>query len=176
MNTATLITQEEYDHAVFEHDVEYVEGRLIERPMPTPPHAVMQSFLCYYLVPKAAPLGLVPMSELRIRTKPDRTRIPDVCLMRGLPPENEVREAPYLCIEILSPDDSVTELLTKIVEYLEMGVEYVWVVDPESITGEVYTARGIQRETTGVFKAGEIEVDLNAVPQRGVSRIATSDV
>jgi Uma2 family endonuclease len=169
MTTATLISQEEYDRTVFEHDAEYVEGRIVERPMPTPPHAVMQVFLGHLLIPKALPLGLMPMSELRIRTKPDRTRIPDVCLMRGIPATNQVTEAPYLCVEILSPDDSVTELLTKIVEYLEMGVEYVWAIDPESLTGEVYTAKGIHRETKGIFRAGEIEVDLNAVPRRNAA-------
>ena len=155
---ATLITQREYDHTAFEHDAEFVEGRIIERPMPTVPHSLMQAFLIFRLYS----VGLVALPELRIRTKPDRTRIPDVCLVRR---GYVATDAPYLCVEILSPDDSVVELRTKIAEYLALGVPYVWVIDPEILTGEIYTQTAIQRVTDGIFRAGDVTVDINAAPR-----------
>ena len=163
---ATLITQREYDHTTFEHDAEFVEGKIIERPMPTPPHAVLQTFVGHLLIMAAGRSGFIPMSELRIRTRPDHTRIPDVCLIRGIPPGNVATEPPYLCIEILSPEDSMVELRTKIAEYLAFGVDYVWVIDPETFTGEIHTQTAIHRVTDGIFRAGELTVDINGVPRR----------
>ena len=161
-----MITQGEYDHTAFEHDAEFVEGRIIERPMPTPPHAALQGFLGHLLTMASGRSGLVAMSELRIRTKPDRTRIPDLCLTRGFPVDTLVTEPPYLCVEIFSPEDSVLELRTKIAEYLAFGVDYVWVIDPESLTGEIHTQTAIQRVPDGIFRAGELTVDINGVPRR----------
>ena len=89
MAQGVLISQEEYDHMVFEHDAEYVEGKIIERGMPTQAHGVMQLFLGHLLIMVARSLGFEAMSEVRIRTKPDRTR--------GISAANPLVEAPYLC-------------------------------------------------------------------------------
>jgi Uma2 family endonuclease len=35
-----------------------------------------------------------------------------------------------LAIEIVSPDDSVPEMLTKIGDYLAAGIPHIWVIDP----------------------------------------------
>ena len=37
---------------------------------------------------------------------------------------------PFLAIEILSPEDRMVRILPKIQDYLSIGVEWVWVVDP----------------------------------------------
>jgi Uma2 family endonuclease len=98
----------------------------------------------------------------RVQTKisPPRYRIPDICVTIGKPGGNIITEPPFLCIEINSPDDSVSELRAKIEEYLDMGVQYVWVVDPVLLTGEIYTRDRIARARDGVFLAGDIEVDI----------------
>ena len=43
METTELVSVEEYLHSTFEYDAEYVEGRIVLRPMPQKPHSRMQS-------------------------------------------------------------------------------------------------------------------------------------
>ncbi|MBV9611386.1 MAG: Uma2 family endonuclease, partial [Acidobacteriaceae bacterium] len=45
----------------------------------------------------------------------------------------------FLCIEIVSSDDRMSRLMVRVKEYLAFGVTYVWVIDPQSRTGYVYT-------------------------------------
>ena len=52
------------------------------------------------------------------------------------------------------------EVLTKVSEYLNMGVDSVWIVDPVSFTGEIRTRREIIAVTNGIFSAGEITIDI----------------
>jgi Uma2 family endonuclease len=63
-------------------------------------------------------------------------------------------------VEILSPDDAAVEVLAKIREYLAFGVAYVWIVDPETGTGEMHTPDRVERVEDGRFRAGEIEIQL----------------
>ncbi|MGH9612834.1 MAG: Uma2 family endonuclease [Bryobacteraceae bacterium] len=72
---------------------------------------------------------------MRTRADPAHYRIPDVCVTPGEPPEDIFTAAPFLCVEILSPDDSAVELRIKIDEYLAFGVSCVWIVDPISLRG-----------------------------------------
>jgi hypothetical protein len=41
MAIAELVTAEQYLHTSFEHDAEFVDGRIVERPMPTWEHTVV---------------------------------------------------------------------------------------------------------------------------------------
>jgi Uma2 family endonuclease len=50
---------------------------------------------------------------------------------------NEPRErvpatAPFVVIEILSPDDRMADVRNKLAEYCAWGVTHVWLVDPHS--------------------------------------------
>ena len=162
MATAHLVTVESYLHSTFEPDAEYVEGRIVYRSVPQKPHSKMQSFLDRTLYNIAHPLGFEVWVEPRIQTHSARPhyRIPDVCVTLGEPPEDIFTTPPFLCIEILSPDDSAVELRGKIEEYLSFGVTHVWIADPVSLRGEIHTQDGIQRVEDGLFRAGAIEVDL----------------
>jgi Uma2 family endonuclease len=162
MAIAHLISAEEYLHTSFEHDAEYVDGRIVYRSVPQKPHSKMQRFLLSGIAEAGGDLGLEAWPEQRIRTQanPPHFRVPDVCVTYGEPDEDVFTTPPFLCIEILSPDDSLIELRIKISEYLNFGVEYVWVIDPVARSGEVYTRDRIESVRDGKFKAGPIEVDL----------------
>jgi Uma2 family endonuclease len=167
MATAHLIGAEEYLHSTFEYDAEYVDGRIVQRPMPSQTHSEMQGFLVGSFFVMREKLGIRMWPEQRIRTQPDppRYRIPDVCVTYGKPAEEVYSTPPHLCIEILSPDDSAVELRIKVDEYLDFGVSYVWVIDPVARTGEIHTSSGIEKIRDGKFKAGEIEIDLADLQQ-----------
>jgi len=162
MPIAQLASAEEYLHSVYEPDAEYVAGRIILRPVPQKPHSKMQSYLDRTLYQVGHRLGYEVWVEQRLRTQadPDHYRVPDVCLTLGEPVENIFTTPPFLCVEILSPDDTAVEVRAKVEEYLAFGVSCVWVVDPNTRRGEIHTRSAIQRVADGVFRAGEIEVDL----------------
>jgi len=162
MAATTLVSAEEYLHSTFEYDAEYVEGRIVQRPMPKKPHSKVQVYLVRVLYDAAHPLGYEVWTEQRVRTQesPPRFRVPDLCVTKGEPPEDVFIEPPFLCIEILSPDDTAVDVRAKVHEYLAFGVVYVWVVDPTDSTGEIHTRDGIVRVEDGKFRAGEIEVGI----------------
>jgi Uma2 family endonuclease len=162
MATTNLVNVEEYLHSTFEHDAEYVEGRIVYRAVPQKTHSKTQSFFDRTLHQVGHPLGYHVFVEQRLRTQhnPARYRIPDVCLTFGEPDEEIFTTPPFLCVEILSPDDVALELRMKVAEYLRFGVRFVWVVDPVSLTGDVHTVERIDRVPDGVFRADQIEVDI----------------
>jgi Uma2 family endonuclease len=67
---------------------------------------------------------------------------------------------PFLCVEILSPDDTAVAIRAKVEEYFAFGVPYVWVIDPTPRRGEIYTRSGILRVGDGMFQAGDIQVNI----------------
>lgn len=137
MPTDQLTSVEEYLHTTYEPDAEYVEGRIVHRPLPLKPHSKMQRFLIHRVGEMTQPPGYEAW------------------------PEDLFTEPPFLCIEILSPDSRRSEVLEKVDEYLQFGVEYAWVIDPESLQGEIHTRQGKRPVLEGVFRAGKIAVDAS---------------
>lgn len=59
-------------------------------------------------------------------------RVPDVMVLRASQKVDcFVREAPLICMEVLSPEDTLSRMQQKIVEYVNFGVQYIWIFDPE---------------------------------------------
>jgi Uma2 family endonuclease len=50
----------------------------------------------------------------------------------GEPTGQIFREPPFICIEILSPEDRVSRTNERITDYLRFGVPYVWILDPQT--------------------------------------------
>lgn len=76
---------------------------------------------------------------------------PDVAFVRRdrLPKREEwggfVNLAPDLAVEVISPSDTVGEIIDKTVSYLDAGVRLVWVVDPRRRLVTAYTPGGLAR-------------------------------
>jgi Uma2 family endonuclease len=71
------------------------------------------------------------LPEQRDQTSAKHYRIADVCVVRReTPMEPIVRTPPLLCVEILSRDDRMSEIQERVEDYLAMGVQAVWVIDP----------------------------------------------
>ena len=165
MAVAELVSAERYLHSSFEHDAEFVEGRIIQRPMPTWEHACMQGFLIEELRVIGRRLGFFAVPEQRVQTRPDRFRVPDVCVVtekpEGEPGRRIVTRPPYLSVEILSPEDTVVETLEKVREYLHFGVAWVWVIDPVSLTGQVHSVNGVVTVEDRIFSTDRFRIDLS---------------
>ena len=165
MAVAELVSAEQYLRANFEHDAEFVEGRLVERPMPTWEHACMQGFLIEELRAIGRRLALFAVPEQRVQTRPERFRVPDVSVLtdrpEGEPGRRVVTRPPYLYVEILSPEDTAMETMDRVREYLNFGVAWVWVIDPIALSGEVHSRNGVGRIEDRIFSTDRFSVDLS---------------
>ncbi|HYF50661.1 MAG TPA: Uma2 family endonuclease [Planctomycetota bacterium] len=79
-----------------------------------------------------------------LRQNPDTVRAPDAMYYSSqrLPtdgiPAGYIPVAPDWALEVVSPNDSFTDVSTKAQEYIAAGVRLVWVVDPESRRAYVF--------------------------------------
>jgi len=76
-----------------------------------------------------------------------------------------VRQAPFLCVEILSPEDRVARLNERLSDYFKMCVCYVWVLDPLAKRAFCYTPGEMHEVLDGMLrtKSPDIEVPLKEV-------------
>lgn len=133
ISAKVLMDVDEYLRTSFDGaDCEYLDGEVVERNMGEFPHGRLQYFLLRLLWQFEARTGICIAPEVRIRINPRRYRIPDISVWRDANVGGRIPTVPpFLAIEILSPDDRITRMLPKVQEYLAIGVEYVWVLDPE---------------------------------------------
>ncbi|MGI8746033.1 MAG: Uma2 family endonuclease [Bryobacteraceae bacterium] len=94
MQATNLVSVEEYDHMTFEHDAEYVLGRIVHRPAPQFPHARLQATLSSLFYTHEREWALITVTEQRVRIAPGVFRIPDICLLRDAPETGNVTSRP----------------------------------------------------------------------------------
>lgn len=161
MAVEALISIDEYLASAYEPDRDYVDGQLEERNVGEWNHAKTQLKIGAYLLAHYGASGIEVATELRVRVQQDRVRIPDVCVFLENPGERVPTKPPFVCIEVISPEDRMSRLETRISDYLNMGVAYVWVVDPE--TRQAYTAtaaEGLCEIKDGVLRTADPPIEL----------------
>jgi Uma2 family endonuclease len=94
-------------------------------------------------------LGAVYAAEtgFKLHSNPDTVRAPDIAFIEG----SRVRAvgdttgywpgAPDIAVEVLSPDDRVSEIKKKVSEWLAAGCRQVWVVSPKMRTVTIHTSQ-----------------------------------
>lgn len=141
MATSTFVSVDEYLHSSYEPDCDYVDGELVERNVGEYKHSLLQLILSGWFRELGRRLPIRGGTELRMRVSATRFRIPDVTVMlksqRG---ERVLTHPPFLCIELVSPDDRMSRVLERVKEYLAFGVKYVWIIDPTTRMAYTFTA------------------------------------
>ena len=100
--------------------------------------------LSAYLYSRRKRWGIHVYPEQRVQVSPTRFRVPDVCVVAGPePPEQIFRTPPFICIEILSPEDRLSKMRERLDDYLRFGVPYIWLLDPRTQTAQRYTEAGL---------------------------------
>ena len=159
MATRTLIPVEEYLSTAYSPDCDYVDGVVLERNVGERNHSTLQMELAFWFRSRRRELGVWVYPEQRVQVAPTRFRVPDLCVIVGEKPQEQIfTRPPFLCIEVLSPDDRMSETQEKIDDYLEFGVRYVWVVDPARRRAWVHTTAGSQEVRDGVLHAENPEI------------------
>jgi Uma2 family endonuclease len=93
-------------------------------------------------------------------------RKPDVVYVRlsqlpgGKVPKGDLFVAPDLVVEVLSPNNSGSEVDEKLDEYITSGVSLVWIVNPDRKTVRVFRQDGTHR----LFHANDIIENEPALP------------
>jgi Uma2 family endonuclease len=151
---APVISVEEYLSEVYQPDCDYVDGHLEERNLGELDHSWLQMSLILYFGARRKEWNIVVLPEQRVQVKRTRYWVPDVCVLLGPKPTEQIlTKPPFLCIEILSPDDRMNRVETRIADYLGMGVSYVWVLDPQTRQAYVATAvEGLREVKNGTLR------------------------
>ena len=143
--------------------LEFKDGVVAQKMAAKPVHGAIQSYLVEVINQFARPRRLgIGFSETRFN-EDDWSPVPDVAFYRR--ESLTVRRAPAdftaapdLAIEILSPGQTVTDLLQKCLDYLERGTRVAVLVHPAEET--VFVLR--QGETLALLK-GDSRVKLDDV-------------
>lgn len=159
MKTTTAISVEEYLSTSYEPDCEYVDGQVIERNMGESDHASLQTLIAIWFGARERELGVYVTAELRVQVAPTHFRIPDLTVTTRRIKGRILREPPFLCIEVLSPEDRTIRTEEKIDEYLRFGVAYVWLIDPRKKLAWSYTKEE-RRQATSVLTTSEPRIEL----------------
>lgn len=168
MATLAIVPVEEYLRTTYEPDMEYVNGQLVERHVGEYYHSRTQSLTAAVLVAREKERGFSGFVAQRVQVNDEpRYRIPDLCV-KALPHQpTPILVKPDLVIEIVSPDDTIPDMLGKIGEYLAAGIPHIWVIDPYQRTVVEADRDGIRRCTSGVAETDLVgAVDFNALFSR----------
>ncbi|MBD2604953.1 Uma2 family endonuclease [Scytonema hofmannii FACHB-248] len=119
--------------------LEYIDGQIIQKPMPQGKHSTIQGELCPTInsVVKVQKMGWA-FPELRY-TFGRRSIVPDVAVFSWarLPVDengdiaNTFAAAPDWIIEILPSEQSHTKVIKKILHALNHGTQMGWLIDPD---------------------------------------------
>lgn len=119
---------------------EYCHGAIAQKPMPKGKHSRIQSRLARAIDQVAEePKIALALTELRC-TFGGRSIVPDIAVIRweNLPrdEDGEIGDRfdryPDWMIEILSPEQSTTLVMEKIIFCLQEGTELAWLIDPKA--------------------------------------------
>jgi len=131
MSSITVIPVSEYLATAYRPDCDYVDGEVQERNLGEYDHGKLQFIIAKALDLTAREWQIDVIPELRVQVSSNRFRVPDVCVLSAdAPREQIIRHPPLLCIEVLSPEDTIHRMKTKIQDFISMGVAQVWLFDP----------------------------------------------
>ena len=127
--TTTLIPVDEYLRTSYKPNCEYRDGVLTQKPMPTWKHSFIQSRFSQLFLNRYS--DFLPGSELTCRLSDGRYLVPDLGIQRKDRIQDPYPAQPiHLCVEILSPENRLSEMIAKSEEYHAWGVQMVWIIDP----------------------------------------------
>jgi Uma2 family endonuclease len=148
------VTVVQYLATSYRPDCEYLDGEILERNVGEWEHSRLQSIVSCYLSTREREWGILVVVEQRVQVRATRFRVPDISVLYGPPPAGPIIvEPPFLCIEILSPSDRMKEMQERIDDYLDFGVNYVWLLHPGTWRAFVYTRDAVHEVKDGTLRS-----------------------
>jgi Uma2 family endonuclease len=163
MSTSVLTSIEEYLNTSYHPDREFIDGEILERNVGSWEHGHIQSMLSWWFIQNGNEWGIQVASEWRTRVAEDRVRIPDFVVVRRGSQTRVLAIAPVLIVEILSPEDSSADTERRAQDYQRMGVQTIWIIDPETRTARVCSGKSWTQATRLEVPGTPIYMELDTV-------------
>ncbi len=159
MATGTLVSPEEYLSTSYRPDCDYVDGVVLERNLGEQEHSRLQMALAAFLFNRERQWEIHVFPEQRVQVSRTRFRVPDICVVCGPPPAEQIfTTPPFICIEILSKDDTMTQMQERIDDYLNFGVGHVWLIDPRTRRAYDFTGESMREAKDGILRTQNPEI------------------
>ncbi len=139
MVAVSPISIADYLSTSYRPDCEYIDGKISERNMGKWEHSRVQALLTIWLGNHEQLWGIQTATEWRTQVSATRVRIPDIVVVRSGRQPDVLTDPPLLIVEILSPDDSYSDTQQRAQDYVRMGVQTIWIIDPESRSARICT-------------------------------------
>ncbi len=137
----------------FHPDCDFLDGAVLERNGGEHRHALAQSPVTAWFANCNGIPRLEPLTGMRVRVGAARVRISDIVVVESPLPNEEIFTAPpYLCVEVMSPDDTMADMQDRLDDYVVFGVPNIWVIDPWKHRGWQVTAGGWATATDGMMR------------------------
>ncbi len=128
--------------------IELVSGVIVRMPPASESHgsiawSVAQP-VAVFLAQNPVGQGYIADTGFALTHDPDTVRAPDFAFvsakrLAGRPPRQDFFDgAPDLAVEVVSPDDKDSDVQDKVLEYLNAGTQFVWVLRPRQQTVTVH--------------------------------------
>jgi Uma2 family endonuclease len=164
MGSSVLISVDEYLQTTYRPDREYVDGELKERNLGEQPHSHVQGIISGIFRDNRKIWGVRALPEQRVQVSEARYRVPDICILREHDPKDRIVDwAPLLCVEVLSEEDRLHELQTKVDEFAALGVKHIWVIDPWKRIAYYASPRGFKQPEDGVLRIEGTPIEISLV-------------
>lgn len=127
---------------------EYIDGKIIQKPMPKGRHSSLQGELCAH-INQAAKADRIAYAFPELRcTFGGRSIVPDVAIFewKNIPFDrngqilDDFNRAPDWTIEILSPDQRPNKVIGNILHSLKHGSQLGWFVEPDDFSILVFVS------------------------------------
>jgi Uma2 family endonuclease len=133
----------------------------VDRNVGEKSHSQAQGEIFFYLRQRREQWHIFPIQSTRMQVSRTRYRVPDVCVFVGPEPDEQIfTRPPFLCIEILSPEDRMGRMQERIDDYLAFGVEYVWVIDPRARRAWIYRLEGMHEVRDGILRTRNPDIEI----------------
>jgi Uma2 family endonuclease len=165
MKTLAFVPVDLYLRSTYHPDREYVDGVIVERNLGERDHSEWQREFVFFFRTRRKQWNVHVFPEQRVQVSPTRFRVPDVCVYVGEKPKEQIFiTPPFICIEVLSPEDRIERYEEKFQDYVRFGVRNIWVIDPPTRRAWVYLKDGL-KEVTGVLRTEDpaLEVPLSEI-------------
>ena len=128
--TTPFLTVEQYLKTPYRPDVDYVDGQIEERNLGEFDHGRLIGRLFTYFEIHRRDWNIRVALDTRMQVSPTRFRVPDLSITSiAAPKEQILRTPPLLCIEVLSPEDTLRKMRRRVEDYFTLGVPHIWIFD-----------------------------------------------
>jgi Uma2 family endonuclease len=150
MSTTALVSVQDYIATSYRPDRDFIDGELQERNLGELEHSLLQGTIFAWFWMNRKEWNVLPLVEQRVQVASTRFRIPDVTVLSADQPRAAIITVPPLIlIEVLSKDDTLRSMRERVDDYLNFGVQHVWILDPATRRAYVCSQTAFQEPEHG---------------------------